>query len=175
MQPHGPRFAHELGSLQFESTPRDFSIRTVADQTVELMGASSHCVVKGDECADADSFRIFSRAPSTRYVLYGEETHRIPADVDLSDKAAVRAWFFSPGLKSAPVRDDEEEKEARLFQKNYHEHLSPLVDLHHAMYTEHQIVGRDHPSAMPLYQMALSIANADERARLDRVHGRVSE
>ena len=151
------RLHHSNGTLIFDSTPHNFSIVHVAPggaPAANVLSVAKHCV-PGSDCSSADgTVTVLSAGPTVRYVLLEGGLFALPAGVDAADVAAVLE------NRGAPVGQEEEAETLLRFFESHSAHLALLERLYEELYREHGIIGRQVPSAIPLYVTGLLFSNA---------------
>ena len=174
-------FRHEHGRLGFESTPANLTLNILSQDgaTVEeeLMTLSRHCLPGLKHCpSENEQYVLLTAAPNLRVVHVRDRSYTLPATVDVHSKPAIDAYFgrFRGVCKDTQGRDpyacepwaDELEQLAdehanlEVFYANYDNHLSALKKLYKMLYEQHEVTGRSHDSAIPLFVTAMTHATA---------------
>lgn len=92
-----------------------------------------------------------------------EKTLALPVELDIDDEAAITAFClahrhaFEDAAHEMHLPLQVANEVCAVAAAEIHHHVTPLVDLYHAMYGEHGIIGRENPSALVLYVLAMSI------------------
>ena len=170
---------HAHGRLGFESTPANLTLDILRDDgTVEeeLMTLSRHCLPGTGHClSETDQYVLLTAAPDLRVVTVRGSSYGLPITVDVHSKPAIDAYFSRfRGVCEGQAQDPyacepwadeltqltDEQATLEVFFAKYDRHLAALKALYATLYEQHDVTGRSHDSAIPLFVTAMTHASA---------------